>query len=269
VRFLTNQVGPIFRMTHFGPRLRVFVWRKFMAININTLNPRLADRRIFLIAAIGFPLLVLIGYFKTYYFREFFDVKPLATWLVHVHALVMTTWVLYFTTQTILIRTKNVKLHMTMGLAGIVLAAIVVVVGMATAYDAHLVRKTAPPGMNPLEFFLVPTLDMANFVILFAGAIYYRKRPGEHKGLMLMTVLNFLPAALFRVPFIPPQLALLWGFGVPDVLALASFGWYSWKHRTFNVPFALGVLLVITSLPIRMAFAGTQTWHAIATWLAP
>jgi hypothetical protein len=240
-----------------------------MAININTLNPRLADRRLFLIAAVGFPLLVLIGYFKTYYFREFFDVKPLATSLVHVHAIVMTTWVLFFTTQSFLIRTKSIKLHMTLGFVGIALAALVVVVGMATAYDAHLVRRTAPPGLDPLEFFIVPTLDMLNFVILFAGAIYYRKRPGEHKGLMLMTVLNFLPAALFRIPFIPPQYGLLWGFGVPDILAIASFSWYTWKHRRFNAPFALGVLLVITSLPLRLLFAGTPTWHAVATWLAP
>jgi hypothetical protein len=240
-----------------------------MAINENTLNPRLADRRLFLIAAIGFPLLVLIGYFKTYYFREFFDVQPLATSLVHVHAIAMTLWVLYFTTQTTLIRTKNVKLHMTMGMAGIALAAIVVVVGMATAYDAHLVRKTAPPGFDPFEFFIVPTLDMINFVILFGGAIYYRKKPLEHKGLMLLTVLNFLPAALSRMSFIPPPFKLLWGFGVPDILALASLGLFTWRYRRFSVPVALGVLLVLTSLPIRIMFSGTQTWHAITAWLAP
>jgi hypothetical protein len=240
-----------------------------MAVNEIKLNPRLADRRLFLIAAIGFPLLVLIGYSRTYYFSAFFDVKPLATWLVHLHALVMTTWVLYFTTQSVLIRTKNVKLHMTMGMAGIALAAIVVVVGMATAYDAHLVRKTAPPGFDPFEFFLVPTLDMINFVILFGGAIYYRKKPVEHKGLMLLTVLNFLPAALSRMTFIPPQFNLLWGFGVPDILALAALGWSTWKHRRFSVPIALGVLLVIASLPIKIMFSGTQTWHTIAAWLAP
>ena len=78
-----------------------------------------------------------------------------------------------------------------MGLAGIALAAIVVIVGMATAYDAQLVRHAAPPGIDPHEFFLLPVGDMFLFVFYFAGAIYYRKRPLEHKSLMLMTAINF------------------------------------------------------------------------------
>lgn len=60
-----------------------------MAINTNILNPRLADRRLSLVAAAMFPLLVLIGYARTYYFSSFFDVKPLANALVHAHAVVM------------------------------------------------------------------------------------------------------------------------------------------------------------------------------------
>src|SRR6266404_4668362 len=152
-----------------------------MAINANILR-RPSDRGLFLTAAILFPLLVLVGYFKSYYFSAFFDVRPVANALVHVHAAVMTLWVVYFTTQIALIRSKNVKLHMTMGMAGIALAAlVVVVVGLVTAYDAHLVRAAAPAGINPHGFFVIPVFDMLLFVIFFAGAIYYRKRPAEHK----------------------------------------------------------------------------------------
>ena len=110
-----------------------------MATNVNALQPRLADRKLFLITAIGFPLLVLIGYFKSYYFSAFFaDVQPVANALVHAHGIIMSAWVIYFVAQFALIRTKNIKLHMTMGMAGIALAAIVVISGMATAYDAQL-----------------------------------------------------------------------------------------------------------------------------------
>jgi hypothetical protein len=104
-----------------------------MAANINSLSPRLADRKLFLVTAIGFPLIVLIGYFRTYYFSQFFDVLPIANSLVHLHGIVMSLWVVYFVVQVALIRSKKVKLHMTMGMAGVVLAAIVIVVGMATA----------------------------------------------------------------------------------------------------------------------------------------
>src|SRR3954454_20433339 len=128
-----------------------------MAINANLLRRpsdrgllrRPSDHGLFLAAAILFPLVVLAGYFKTYYFSAFFDTRPVANALVHAHGAVMTLWVVYFSTQIALIRTKSVRLHMTMGMAGVALAAVVVVVGLATAYDAQLVRGSAPPGENP------------------------------------------------------------------------------------------------------------------------
>lgn len=238
-----------------------------MAINANLLR-RPSDRVLFLAAAIGFPLLVLIGYFKSYYFSAFFDVEPLANNLVHVHAVVMSTWVIYFTTQIALIRSKNVKLHMTMGMAGIGLALLVIVVGMATAYNSHLVRGSAPPGINPHTFFVIPVFDMLLFIIFFSGAIYYRKRPAEHKSLMLMTALNFLPAAIARIPLVPPQFILVWGYGMTDLLALACFGWYTWKHRKFNKVFAAAIGLFIISQPTKIMISGTQPWLQFVAWLA-
>ena len=44
---------------------------------------------------------------------------------------------------------------------------------------------------------------MILFIIYFAGAIYYRKRPAEHKALMLMTAINFVAAAIARIPLLP------------------------------------------------------------------
>jgi hypothetical protein len=239
----------------------------FMAINA-TLLRRPSDRGLFLTAAILFPLLVLAGYFKSYYFSAFFDVKPVANALVHAHAVVMTLWVVYFTAQVALIRTKNVKLHMTMGMAGIALAALVVVVGLVTAYDAHLVRGAAPAGINPHGFFVIPVFDMLLFVIFFAGAIYYRKRPAEHKSLILMTAFNFLPAAVGRIPLVPAQFMILWAFGVPDLFALISLGWHTAKHRKLNKVFAAGVLLLIASHPLRIVLAGSKIWLQFVGWLA-
>lgn len=239
-----------------------------MAVSERTFK-RASDRSLFLIAAIGFPLLVLIGYFKSYYFSAFFDVKPIANALVHAHGIVMTVWVAYFVAQIALIRSRNVKLHMTMGMAGIALAALVVVVGMATAYDAQLVRASAPPGANPHEFFILPVSDMTLFVIFFAGAIYYRKRPTEHKSLMLLTAINFLPAALFRLPLFPPDLTIVGTFGVPALMALACLIWLTVKHRRLNKVFAAGVLLLIAAIPLRIVIAPSQIWHNFVAWLAP
>ena len=55
-----------------------------MAINADVLiRRRPSDRALFWAAAIGFPLLVLIGYPRTYYFSPLFAHKPLANNLIH------------------------------------------------------------------------------------------------------------------------------------------------------------------------------------------
>jgi hypothetical protein len=246
------------------------MWRKIdMAINSNIIK-RPSDRGLFLTAAIGFPLIVLAGYFKSYYFSAFFaDARPVANALVHAHGIVMSAWVIYFIAQVALIRTKNIKLHMSMGMAGIALAALAVITGLATAYDAQLVRRSAPPGADPHGFFFLPVFDMTLFVILFAAAIYYRKRPAEHKSLMLLTAINFLPAALFRIPLWQGEYTAVWAFGIPVLIAAACFAWYTAKHRKFNKVFAAGVLLLIAAFPIRFIVSASDAWLQLVALIAP
>lgn len=238
-----------------------------MAIDINVLDRR-PDRGLFLAAAAAFPLLVLAGYFKSYYFGSFFDAKPLSNGLVHIHAVVMTLWVVYFVVQVWLVRSRNIRLHMYLGTAGVALAATVIVVGLLTAYDSHIVRRTAPPGVHPYGIALVALFDMVIFALLFFAAIVRRKRPVEHKGLMLLTAINFLPAVFFRLSPVPEKLTILWAYGVPDLLAVGCLAWISIKHRRINAVFACAVLMLLASQPLRIFLAGTQTWMRIAESLA-
>ena len=237
-----------------------------MAVNASILG-RPSDKALWITAAAAFPLLVLAGYFRSYYFRPFFENPPFANSLVHFHAITMSVWVLYFTAQVALVRTKNLKLHMSMGMAGIALAAIVVVVGMLTAWDSHVVRETAPSGLHPHSFFIVPAMDMLFFVVFFAGAIYYRKRPAQHKTLMLMTAINFSPAAIARLPLLPPELFIIQALVFPALLGIVSFAWHTWKTRKFNWVFAIALIAFIASGPFRVWFSGTKVWLGFMAWL--
>ncbi len=239
-----------------------------MAVQVNTFNARLAERRLLLATAIGFPLVVFIGYFRTYYFSSFFDVPAVANTLVHAHGLVMSLWVLFFVSQAALIRTKNIKVHITMGFVGIALAALVIVVGLATAYDAQLVRGAAPPGVNPHAFFLLPVGDMTIFAGLFSAAIYYRKKATEHKSLMFLTAIAFMPAALFRVSPVSPELTNLWAFGIPAIAALAALAWHSYRNGKVNHVFAVGVAAIVVAVPLRPIVADSGAWLSFVAWLA-
>ena len=238
-----------------------------MAANIHAIR-RPSDKALWITAAAAFPLIVLAGYFRSYYFRPFFENPPFANSLVHFHAVTMSVWVLYFTAQVALARTKNLKLHISMGMAGVALAVLVVVVGMTTAWDSHIVRGTAPAGIDPHAFFLVPALDMIFFILFFGGAIYWRKKPAYHKTLMLMTAINFSPAAIARMPLLPADLMMVQWIVFPIVLGIACFAYYTWKHRSFNWVFFTALLLFSVSGPARLVLAFTQPWLDFVGWMA-
>ena len=231
---------------------------------------RRSDRRLFALVAVLFPVIILIGFAPTYYLKFAFGNRPLPQ-LVHLHGLLMSAWVIYFIAQVWLIRSKNARVHMRIGLAGIPLAIAIIIVGFLTAVAAAKygpVTDAAPPDIPRLAFMAVPLFDMVVFAGLFAGAIYYRKRPVHHKRLMLLTALNFVPPAIARIP-IPALRALgpLFFFGVPTVLAITLLIYDTWRNRKLNVPFLVGILLLIASYPLRIIISGTPEWMAFAAWL--
>lgn len=234
-----------------------------------TLDRRLFDRRLFKTAAIAFPLIVLAGFARTYYLKGFFDVPPVASMIVHAHGLLMTLWVALFVAQVWLIAGRRVRVHQRLGYAGIGLAALIIVVGFVTAVRAAKFGSAAtPPGVPPLQFLLVPVTDLLMFAIFFGGAIYYRKRSVNHKRLMLLTAINFLPPAVARIPIATLQATgPLWFFGFPTVLVLFCIGLDTWHSRKLNPIFLAAALLLIASYVGRLAFMGTETWLAVAGWL--
>ena len=188
---------------------------------------RLFDRRMFKVAAILFPLLIVAGFARTYYLRGLFNVPPLPSVLVDLHGILMTGWVALFVTQVWLISSKHVRVHQRMGYAGAALGVLILPVGFITALRAAKYGSAStPPGVPPLGFLIVPLFDLLMFTILFGAAIYYRKKPARHKMLMLLTAINFVPPAIARIP-IPALQALgpLWFSDSPACLRLSAWDW--------------------------------------------
>ncbi len=233
-----------------------FDWRQF-------------DRRLFAAIAVLFPLIVLIGFGRTYYLKFAFGAPPLPSTLVHLHGLVMTLWVGYFIAQVWLIRSKKAKVHMKAGLVGIALAAAVIVIGFFTAVAAaKFGSQSSPPDISPLSFAIVPLVDILIFAIFFGLAVYYRKRPANHKRLMLLTVVNFLPPAIARIPldFVASAGPLLY-FGVPAVMAIGLLINDTHRNGKLNRVFLYGSILLIVSYPLRLMLSGTTAWLSFANWL--
>lgn len=229
---------------------------------------RESEHRFFFLVAVLFPLLVLAGFGRTYYLKGFFATPPVSA-LVHLHGALMTTWVLLFMTQVWLISSRRIKMHQQLGIAGAVLGSLMIPLGLLTAVAAAKYGSpSAPPGIPPLVFMVVPVFDMIMFTVLFGAALYHRKRAADHKRLILLTVLNFFPPAIGRLP-IAALVALgpIAFFGIPDVLAFTLVGIDRWRNGKVNRAFLYGAILLTLSHPLRLMLGFSQVWLRFATWL--
>jgi hypothetical protein len=211
-------------------------------------------------------LITFIGFAPSYFLRPVFRPDPMPSLLVHIHGLVMTLWVALFSVQAFLISAKRIKLHMTLGLSSVALAAAIVVTGVMTAIAAGA-RGSGFPGYDPLVFMNVPLTGVLVFAILFSAAIYNRKNPANHKRLMLVTVLIFLSPSISRLPlpFIP-VLGSFWFFGVPALLGVGLLAADTYRTGKLNKVFLYGVIFGTVTGPLGLLFTRTEAWAAFAHW---
>jgi len=183
-----------------------------------------------------------------------------------VHGAVMTSWVLLVVVQIWLVASRRTKVHQRLGIAGALLAILVVIIGIATAVQAA--ARGASPGPPALQFLVVPLIDMVLFSIFVGTALYFRRRLEIHKRLMLLAAATPLTAAVARIPF---NFIFTGGplvfFGLTDLCLIAFVLIDTFKHRKLHPVFLWGTILFIASQPLRLMLAGTNTWMQFATWL--
>jgi len=240
-----------------------------MAVNALA-GRRLSEHRFFAFFAALFPLLILLGFGRTYYLKGFFPSPPVPSPLVHVHGLLMAAWVGLFITQVLLIRSHRVRLHQLLGLSSILLALTIIPVGALTAIDAARHGSAAAPvDIPPLVFMAVPMADLVVFALLFGAAVWYRKSAAEHKRLILLTMLNFLPPAIARWPLtLVAAAGPVAFFGIPDGIALVCLIADSRRNGKVNKAFLAGTVLLIASHPLRLVIGFSEPWIRLAGWLA-
>lgn len=227
------------------------------------------DHRFFIVLAAALIVAVLVGFGPTFYFKPFFNNPPVARSIIYVHGFVMSAWVLLFTVQVYFISSKRIKLHQKLGIAGVGLAIIVFITGIMVAIAAaKFGTAAAPPNIPPLEFMIVPFGDMIVFAILFGAAVYYRKNSPNHKRLMLLTVINFLPPAIARFPGgLTDQYGPLWFYGVPTVITVALLALDTWYNRKLNKVFLFAATFLIFAMWIRLPLSSSGPWLKFAAWL--
>ncbi|MEM6899722.1 MAG: hypothetical protein AAF583_08135 [Pseudomonadota bacterium] len=143
------------------------------------------------IAIAGFALVSLSGLVKI-------QDLPLIT---HVHAVVMSVWLILIAVQSHLGDSGNIALHKSLGKLGALLAILVVVTGLMLNFYL-LGSGRLPPIFSPGYFLMLGIANLSGFTVFVGAALIMRKNIAWHRRLMLGALIMIFEPVLGRIlPF--------------------------------------------------------------------
>lgn len=241
------------------------------------------DRWIFVAMSLWFIALVLIGFIPDSVMKVEMvkaGLRPPFPIVLHMHAILMGSFLLFLLSQTWLVATGRCELHRRIGPAGGVLAAILVVVGFILAPTMyHQVSdglKLAPVAAQPQILELIDRLDNILLLQMQAGLLFaafivlaLRNRSrdsGMHKRLMMFAPAMAIGAAFARMPWLPHTLpASPLSILAYQWLSLAPlFVWDVLRNRRIHPAYLVLVALYLPFNFLTLSLWGTPTWHAFA-----
>jgi hypothetical protein len=251
-----------------------------------------ASRKFYVWMSAACLAIAVLGFMPSYF-------VPMATGafqgepIVHIHGMILFSWVLFFFIQTLLVARGNVLAHRTWGVLGVSIytAMVFMIMAVVSLRIAQASLPGQPAGvahdMRAFEWTSVGgvLIGMPAFVL----AIVYVKRPEIHKRLMLLFTIGLLgapiarwfrfflaPAADPNGPMLPPGLPHVSSppvfFGIPPVLVadllLVAAIVYDWRTRGRPHPVyvwggAAGLVFLGTLVPV----AESPAWQWIAAAL--
>tara|TARA_R110001592_G_scaffold23522_2_gene92205 strand:- start:48 stop:827 length:780 start_codon:yes stop_codon:yes gene_type:complete len=225
---------------------------------------------LFLLMFLGFQQFYVHG--KAYPGREL--TPPIRT-LIILHGVAMSTWMLLFVAQPLLIASGNRRVHMTLGKVGAGLTVVVVFLGLRLGIESARVN---PPdlllwGLTPPQFMAVSVISITMFGTLVAVAIWKRRQPELHRPMMLLAVLAAMPAAMDRIDPIKSLYAetvfgTIWGpFFSTLVVGLFLVGLHWTLTRKLSRPLAIGYAGLVLMGAIIMRLAPSGLWESFTNFL--
>jgi hypothetical protein len=208
---------------------------------------------------------VFVGFAHSYYLAGVFR-APLPSLTIHLHGAAFSCWILLLVTQTTLVAAGRVDIHRRLGIAGFLLACLMVVLGVLAATDS-LVREAGPAGRDPKFFYIIPLTDMLIFATLICFAFRLRSNPAAHKRLIFVATTALLIAAIARWPigFVfrnAPAAALL---SYSFLIVLVAYDLWSTRKVHRATIWAAAFLIFVQQ--IRLPIGESAAWHAFASWV--
>jgi hypothetical protein len=227
---------------------------------------RTYDRQFFFGIVILLLTVVAIGFAPTYYLAGGLQ-APLPSPIVHVHAVIFSTWMLLLLVQTGLISAKKVRWHRALGAAGCVLACAMVISVVLTGADlAHRV-KSLPNAEVVLGLLSITFTDAFDFAVLAGFAFALRRNAAAHKRLIIIATAGITRAAFNRwhIPILFHQFYAAYAATYIFLALLVAYD--IWSTRRIHRATLWGGAFLILMGQMTRSTGPTATWHAFAHWV--
>ena len=213
-------------------------------------------------------LTVVFGFGPSYYFVGAFR-APLPSTIIHIHGAVFSCWILLLIAQTSLASIGRLDIHRKLGIAGMIMAAAMLVLGVLAATDS-LARPPKIPGRDALAFYAIPLVSVAAFAALMYAAFRARRNSPAHKRYVLVANVALMTAAISRLPFAfvhrKAPVAMLVGY----VFILLLLIYDLWSTRKLQRSTLRGAAFLMLAQWSAVLISHTAAWHAFAltaqTW---
>jgi hypothetical protein len=244
------------------------------------------DRWIFVAMAAWLILIVLTGFVPDaigMVAAAKAGMRPPLPAVMHVHAVLMGSFMLLLLTQSVLMATGRSELHKRVGMAAFALVPVLVVVGLLLAptiyHQVWTFAQTGPAEVRPqmrgrllaLDNILLMQVRIGILFPLFMGiALAARGRNvGLHKRMMFLATAVPLPAAIDRMQWLPNTLpATPVGTDLWVVFALSPlFVWDAVRNRRVHEAYVIWLAIYV---PVALAAYGIWDrpwWHSTAHWI--
>ena len=240
---------------------------------------RAVDRWIYVFTAASFIVVTFTGFIPDSLMKIEMvkaGLRPPFPIVLHMHAVLMGTFLMLLLTQTVLVANGRCDLHRRVGLGAMVVVPLLVVVGFVlvpTMYAQVWHGAQAQPDNAGMQALLSRVDDIALlqlrigvlFPLFIAIGLRARGRnAGFHKRMMILATAMAMPAAIDRITWLPhtiPEspvspdlyvLAIVAPMFIWDVIRNRGVHKAYWVWLAVNIPFAIAV----------HSLWDTPWWHA-------
>ncbi|MEO0700333.1 MAG: hypothetical protein AAFY81_11550, partial [Pseudomonadota bacterium] len=210
------------------------------------------------IMAIALLAIVVGGFVGVQISPNGFETRPI-TAIVALHGLTQIAWFALLIAQPYFVRTRQMKLHMTLGTLSVALAALVVITGYFVTRGAYADPDWTIAQWSHSASTMLPFCDIVTFALAYALGYRFRRSPAAHKRLMLLAGLFMIDPAMARLvtatDAFPPLIL------IAELALFASMLVYDW--RTLGRPHwasVMGLALFAAVTPLKMVVAEMPIW---------